>query len=98
MALIVPRIVKWETGDAEVNEYRIYYEVSPAQPSYVSSYVSVSATVGEYDLKNLGVADGEYNLGLVAVDAAGNQSDIIAHPGNPFPLDFTAPANPVWIV
>jgi hypothetical protein len=86
----------------DVVAYRLYFEPAPAPATYESPNAdlglpAVDETTGKAavdlaGLPGMTTTDGTYNLGLVAVDDAGNQSsmEVLAD----VPLDFIAPDAP----
>lgn len=84
--------VAWDVStSADTASYNVYFSVDGSEVSYDSTFVNVATT--ELDLSALGVTafEGLVKLGVAAVDAAGNVSDIA-----PFEVtvDTVAPAAP----
>lgn len=87
---VQPLRVRWAPSPSpDVAGYRLYYSTDFDISDYTTEdYVDVGP-VTEYDVADLGLADGEYWLMAVAYDARGNLS-----PGSesgPFIFDLTAP-------
>lgn len=81
------------SGSPDVVGYKFYYEVSPTAVTYDSANVLLTETMVVLntitELQNL---DAVYNIGISAVDDAGNESDMSLL--NDIPLDFAAPEAP----
>lgn len=85
-----------ETDLTDVVSFKVFYDV--AAISEISPFVPINVVAGQtaYNVEFptlVPVTDGLYNLGVVAVDDAGNESDmdVISR----F-FDFVAPHAPKW--
>ena len=82
------------SGSSDVVGYKLYMEEAPNAVSYTSTSFDLGNTIS-VDLSTLpGITttDGVYNLGITAVDDAGNESSFSLI--NDVPLDFLAPDAP----
>ena len=88
------------SGSPDVVEYKLYYEKVGTDVTHDSESVTLGnpdpdATTGKIhiDVSALGVfTDGRYNIGIAAVDDAGNESALSKKADVPF--DFIAPDAP----
>jgi hypothetical protein len=101
MARIIGKKVKWiNSTSTDVVATRIYICKQAETLSYDSPHVSVAAPATEYTLPgaftNL-TTEGNYKVGLSAVDANSNESDIIPATGKVFFWDLTAPVAPTGL-
>lgn len=82
----------------DVVGYMLYMETVPAPVTYDSQSFDLGAvtTIDLSTLDGMTTLDGVYNLGVVAVDDAGNLSSLSLI--NDVPLDFTAPNPPGQVV
>jgi len=103
MARVGTKVFFWtESSAADVEEYRVYVEPEANPVNYSSPYIS-AGKVTEVDLGELANqgfaplvdAEGNFNLGVSALDTAGNESDIAVKPS--VPLDFVAPVPPTGL-
>ena len=86
------------SGSSDVVSYALYSDIVPTAVTYENStrhdLGMPSAENDElvFDMSTLGLAEGDYNFGLVAIDDVGNESsmDLIDN----VPLDLTAPDAP----
>jgi hypothetical protein len=100
MSLIQKKTFSFDDGNvgAEgVTGFNIYYALSPAVLDYGSPKISIPVVPGQttYGViipDQLPLGEGTYQVGVCAVDAAGNESDIVVIAS---PFDFTAPSAPV---
>ena len=84
----------------DVVNYKFYYVEAPTLVDYDSDSVGLGNTVDVDGYVNADLAvllghlelDGVYNVGVAAVDDAGNESAMSK--ADNFPLDFLAPASP----
>ena len=82
------------SGSTDVVGYKLYLEESPGQVTYDSQSFDLGnvTTIDLATLPGMTTADGVYNLGVTAVDDAGNESSMsVATDVN---LDFAAPDPP----
>lgn len=97
------RELRWTpSASPDVVAYRLYFEPAPAPPTYDSPNADLGlpavdeatgkAAVDLASLAGMTTTDGIYNLGLVAVDDAGNESSMTIL--TEAPLDFIAPDAP----
>lgn len=99
MSKIGSRKLWFDQADmTDVVSFNIYYCQAPAVVGYETPRVVVPAVPGQaaysVDLPTMvPIAEGNYNLGVAAVDSAGNISDIDVMSSF---FDFTAPAKPKW--
>lgn len=99
MAKIVSKKLWFDmTNMTDIAFFNIYYVLAPAAITYDSPKVVVTAiptqTAYEVDVPLMvPIGEGTYNLGVAAVDTAGNISDIDVMTR---PFDFTAPGAPKW--
>ena len=82
------------SGSPDVVGYKLYMEVSPAPVTYTSPTFDLgnSTSVDMSTLPGISTTDGIYNLGITAVDDAGNESSFSLI--SEVPLDFLAPDAP----
>lgn len=98
MAQIKPKVFSWNDAliSAEgVVGFNVYYKLG-STVDYAAPKVSVPVVAGQsaYSLNipaQLPLTEGTYTLGVSALDAAGNESDIAVLTS---PFDFTAPSAP----
>lgn len=97
------RILKFRpSGSPDVVGYRLYFAPAPEPPTYDSPRADMGMPQVEEESGKLAVdlagldgmtsTDGVYNLGIVAVDDAGNESSMLIL--TDVPLDFIAPDAP----
>ena len=94
MARIVKRKISWDASTADdVEKYRVYWEEAPTVPTYASPHVETTETfiVIPDDAPSFPTKEGDYVIGVSAVDKVGNESDINTVTA---PFDFTAPDAP----
>ena len=99
MALIKPvGKVQWVASIApDVVGYRVYWTTDGTSPDYTSQFVDVGNVIEvQLPLAGLEAFDGTLLLGVAAVDAIGNVSDITAPIS--IPLDQVAPDSPSGVV
>lgn len=103
MARVGTKTFFWTASSAsDVDFYRVYVEPESNPVNYASPHADVGKVL-EVDLgalANSGFtplvdAEGNYNLGVSAVDVTGNESDIAVKPA--VPLDFVPPAPPTGL-
>jgi len=82
------------SGSTDVVGYKLYIEVVPTAVSYESQSFDLGniTTVDLATLPGITTTDGVYNLGITAIDDAGNESSFSLI--NDVPLDFLAPDAP----
>lgn len=82
----------------DVIGYKLYVEEAPAELSYDSESWDVGneTSIDLSLLDGMTTKDGLYNLGVTAVDDAGNESSMSV--ASDVPLDFDAPNPPGGIV
>ena len=82
------------SGALDVVGYKLYMEAVPAAVTYESQSFDLGniTTVDLSSLPGITTTDGIYNLGVSAVDDAGNESSFSLI--NDVPLDFLAPDAP----
>jgi len=82
------------SGSIDVVGYKLYMEAVPTEVSYESQSFDLgnATTVDMSSLPGITTTDGVYNLGISAVDDAGNESSFSLI--NDVPLDFLAPDAP----
>lgn len=99
MAKIKPKVLSFDPSPStDVVGYKLYMEVSPTAVNYGSKMIDLGL-VTKVDLGALeGMKDSEgvYNIGIIAIDASGNESSMSLL--NDVPLDFVAPNPPGAIV
>ena len=82
------------SGSTDVVGYKLYMEAVPTDVSYESQSFDLGniTTIDLATLPGVTTTDGVYNLGIAAVDDAGNESSfsLISN----VPLDFLAPDAP----
>jgi hypothetical protein len=99
MALIKPvGSVQWVASIApDVIGYRVFWTIDGTAPDYTSQSVDVGNVTGvQLPFTGLEAFEGILQVGVAAIDAAGNVSDIAA-PVN-IPLDSIAPDAPTGVV
>ena len=82
------------SGSPDVVGYKMYIEESPNTVSYDSQSFDLgnNTTVDISSLAGMTTMDGVYNVGVTALDDAGNESSMSI--ANDIPLDFAAPNPP----
>ena len=82
------------SGSQDVVGYKLYMETSPDPVTYTSPSFDLgnSTSIDLASLPGIATTDGVYNLGITAVDDAGNES--IFSLISDVPLDFLAPDAP----
>ena len=82
------------SASPDVVGYKLYVEEAPNTVSYDSASVDlgVETTVDLSTVAGMSTRDGVYNLGITAVDDAGNESSMSV--ANDVALDFTEPDPP----
>ena len=82
------------SGSPDVVGYKLYIEVSPYPVTYESQVFELgdNTTIDLATLDGMTTTDGMYNLGITAVDDAGNESSFSLIDN--IPLDFLAPDAP----
>ena len=99
MAKIKSVTLSFPASDSpDVVGYKLYYALEGMGLNYDSPFINLGNVIevnlgGFPDLAGL---DGVYDLGVVAIDDAGNESDMSMAVS--VPLDFSAPAAPVDVV
>lgn len=87
-----------ESELTDVAGFKVYYDresISEASP-FLTVAVIPAQTAYNLELPTaIPITDGTYNLGVVAVDNAGNESDMDVMTRF---FDFTPPKKPVWRV
>ena len=100
MALVQEKILSFEPSDSpDVVGYKMYMEEAPTLVTYDSLSFDLGAKtegINLAELPDMTTKDGVYNIGIVAVDDAGNESSMSVV--NDVPLDFQAPNPPGQIV
>lgn len=80
------------SGSPDVVGYKIYYTLTGGTLDYDAPFADIGLNL-EVNLEDyFGIADGRFDLGVVAVDDAGNESDMSIVLD--VPLDFIAPDPP----
>lgn len=79
------------SGSPDVVSYKLYVEESPTEVTYDSQSYDLGNNTS-VELGSIAEFDGTYNLGVVAVDDAGNESDMSL--ASDIPLDLVAPEAP----
>jgi hypothetical protein len=85
-----------ESDLTDIVEFRVFYDVNAINDK--SPYISVPVVAGQtaYEIElptAVPVTDGSWTLGVIAVDDAGNESDMDTITRF---FDFIPPAKPVW--
>jgi hypothetical protein len=82
----------------DVEGYKLYLEESPNEVTYESQSFDLgnNTSVDLATLDGMTTRDGNYNIGITAVDDAGNESSMSLI--SDVPLDFEAPNPPGAIV
>ena len=82
------------SGSPDVVGYKLYIEEVPADVSYTSQAFDLgnNTSVNLSTLQGMTTQDGMFNLGVTAIDDAGNESSMTVI--NNVPLDFEAPNPP----
>jgi len=95
MAKVKSKVLSFPpSGSPDVMGYNLYVEEAPAAVTYDSESFDLgdNTTVDLGALPGLTTKDGVYNLGVTAVDDAGNESSMSVI--NNVPLDFEPPDPP----
>jgi len=96
MALVKKAMLSFPASDSpDVVGYKLYMETAPTEVTYESPVFDLGNNTTNIDLSELPgmtTTDGVYNLGVVAVDDAGNESSMSLAAN--IPLDFLAPDSP----
>lgn len=77
---------------ADTIGYKLYLEIAPTEVTHDSPNYDLGNTTSVLLNTLLGTIDGVYNIGVVAVDDVGNESDFSLM--NEVPLDFVPPVPP----
>lgn len=99
MALVRNVTLSFEPSDSiDVVGYNLYLEESPEVPTFDSQMWELGdvTTVDMSTLDGMTTKDGVYNIGVSAVDKAGNLSSMSM--ASDVPLDFDAPNPPGELV
>ena len=82
------------SGSQDVVGYKLYMETAPTQVVYASPAFDLgnNTSVDLASLPGMSTTDGIYNLGITAIDDAGNESSFSLI--SDVPLDFLAPDAP----
>lgn len=82
------------SGSPDVVGYKLYIEEAPKAVTYTSSSWALGSktSVDLSTLEGMTTKDGKYNLGVTAIDDAGNESSMSLI--SDVPLDFLAPDPP----
>ena len=81
----------------DVVGYKLYYEEVPNEVTYDSPYIDVNGTSVElHEVPEFQNFDSVYNIAVVAVDDAGNESNF--SPMNDVPFDLFPPEPPGQLV
>ena len=94
MSLVKGLTISFPASDSpDVVGYKMYVEEAPEVVTYNSLSIDLgnNTTIDMSTLEGMSTRDGVYNLGIVAIDDAGNESSMSL--ANDVPLDF-APPNP----
>lgn len=95
MALVNKMIMRFGASDSpDVIGYKLYIEAAPNEVTYDSESfdLGLATEVNLATLPGMGTKDGVYNVGITAVDDAGNESAMSRVDNVPF--DFAAPNPP----
>lgn len=99
MSKIVSKTLWFDEVDpTDIKYYNVYFVKVPESITYDSPKIVMTAvatqTAYQVDIPAMvPLGEGTYNLGVAAVDSAGNISDIDVMTS---PFDFTAPPAPKW--
>lgn len=87
-----------ESDSPDVVAYKLYIEESPNPVTYDSESFELgnNTTIDMSTLPGIDTKDGVFNIGIVAIDDAGNESAMSK--ASDVPLDFIAPNPPGEIV
>jgi hypothetical protein len=96
--IISKKLIFDELDMSGVASFNIYYAKTPEVITYETPFVTMPMVAGQtaYEVNipaMVPVLEGEYNLGIAAVDGSGNISDIDVLTSF---FDFTPPAAPKW--
>lgn len=85
------RITFQPSGSADVVGYKLYIQAAPDPVTYESQSFELGENTEVYisDLPGMSQVDGVYNLGIAAVDDAGNEASLSVLEN--VSLDFLAP-------
>ncbi len=86
------------SGSPDVVGYKLYIQQTPAAVTYDSEAFDLGnvASIDLATLPGFTTRDGVYNIGVAAIDDAGNESSMSKL--NDVPLDFVAPDPPGVLV
>lgn len=86
------------SGSPDVVGYKMYIEEAPNEVSYDSESfdLGMNTNINIADLANITTKDGIYNIGITAIDDAGNESSMSKM--GEVPLDFISPDPPGEII
>lgn len=100
MAKIKEKFLSFPPSDSpDVVEYKLYYVPSGTTLNYDAPFINLGSQTSDINLggfTELAGLDSIYDLGVVAVDDVGNESDMSV--ATDVPLDFTAPSAPGSLV
>ncbi len=82
------------SGSQDVIGYKLYMEPAPTEVTYTSQSFDLgnNTSIDLASLPGMSTTDGVYNLGITAIDDAGNESSFSLI--SDVPLDFLAPDAP----
>jgi hypothetical protein len=99
LAKIFSRKIKWDVSDSpDVVAHKVYIVQGTVAPTYTDLNVTVNMPATEVTVPDgfpgFPLHDGDYTVGIVAIDDWGNESDmeVATHP-----FDFIAPNAPTNI-
>lgn len=99
MSKVFSKTIKWDpSDDVDVVSHRVYVVQGTEDPTYEDLNVTVNMPKTELlvpdEFPGFPLSDGDYTIGIVAVDDWGNESDmeVATHP-----FDFIAPSAPTNI-
>lgn len=101
MAKLATKTFSWDDTNIAVQgvvSFNVYYNKGAAgSVNYNSTKINIPVVTGQtaYSVSipaQLPLTEGQYELGVSAIDGAGNESDIAVL--DPSPFDFTAPTAP----
>ena len=97
MSKIAEKTLTFEPSTSpDVVSYKLYYEEVPNEVTYDSPYIDLSgSSVALHEVSEFADFDSTYNMGVSAVDDAGNESDM-SKIGD-VPLDLNPPLPPTGL-
>lgn len=95
MSKLTKKVISFPASDSpDVVGYKLYVAEAPVEVTYDSEAFDLgnNTSIDLASLEGMATKDGIFNIGVTAVDDAGNESSMSK--ANEIPLDFLAPNPP----